>query len=233
MGFCSQVFVETETPPSLFVPVKSERGGYGEMTVWKQRFYRWNFFFLYRLINDIPYLLFAWRLGWREIIVKFYVFAEVYSTLLWLSRPFVLPIMFATSWKITLLATGILTLVYIVAVVFFNAFHLRRKGEMVRWQAIPVYFAMKVALVFVNTVSIYHALYAYTKFFSVRHFRVVDNRQVLDTIRGLQQQRKAQDFGEEAYAEEQSHREPAVMVDSHGSNLRSSAGGAEADFRKI
>lgn len=39
--FCTQVFVPTETPPSLFIPVKSTRGGYGEMTVWKQRFYRW------------------------------------------------------------------------------------------------------------------------------------------------------------------------------------------------
>ena len=30
-----------KTPPSLFIPAKSTRGGYGEMTVWKQRFYRW------------------------------------------------------------------------------------------------------------------------------------------------------------------------------------------------
>jgi hypothetical protein len=57
--FCSQIFVETATLPSLFVPVKSNRSGYGEMTVCKQRFYRWNVFYLYRLRDDINYLLFT------------------------------------------------------------------------------------------------------------------------------------------------------------------------------
>jgi hypothetical protein len=43
---CTQVFVETETPPAIFwVDNNESRGGFGEMTIYKQRFYRWNFFF--------------------------------------------------------------------------------------------------------------------------------------------------------------------------------------------
>jgi cellulose synthase/poly-beta-1,6-N-acetylglucosamine synthase-like glycosyltransferase len=39
---CSHVFVETETPPAVFFAGGAARGGFGEMTVFKQRFFRWN-----------------------------------------------------------------------------------------------------------------------------------------------------------------------------------------------
>jgi hypothetical protein len=196
VDFCSQVFVETETPPTLFLPPSSSRGGYGEMTVWKQRFYRWDFFFLFRILNDIPYLFFAWRLGWREIVTKFFVFGEVYETFLYISRPFMLPIMIAANWEIVLYATFGLLGVYILGFIFFNAFHLRRKGEMIAWKVLPVYFAMKIALMFVDTAAVYHALFQYAKFFSVSHERVIDDANALEVLRVLQSQQK-----EKAYRE--------------------------------
>lgn len=50
--FCSQVFVETETPPNFIQTGSEARGGFGEMTVYKQRFGRWNYFFLFRIWED-------------------------------------------------------------------------------------------------------------------------------------------------------------------------------------
>lgn len=41
---CTAVFVETETPDSIFFSGGGARGGFGEMTIYKQRFFRWNFF---------------------------------------------------------------------------------------------------------------------------------------------------------------------------------------------
>jgi len=41
----TSIFVETETPGALFFSSGGSRGGFGEMTVFKQRFSRWNFFF--------------------------------------------------------------------------------------------------------------------------------------------------------------------------------------------
>ncbi|KAF2825498.1 hypothetical protein CC86DRAFT_295068 [Ophiobolus disseminans] len=173
--FCSQVFVETETPPSLFIPVKSTRGGYGEMTVWKQRFYRWNFFFLYRLRDDLNYLIFAWRLGHYEIITKLFVLCEIVETFIYFSRPFMLPIALWVHPIMAVIMTGALFGVYLLCVLFFNSVHLRYKKEMVAWRVIPVYFAMKLALTLVNTVSVYYSLYAYAKFFANRHPRVTEN----------------------------------------------------------
>lgn len=79
----SEVFVETETPCAIFFAPKDEaRGGFGEMTVWKQRFERWNFFFVNGIYWDMMYIVCSWKLGWWEIGAKIFVFQEVCSLLL-------------------------------------------------------------------------------------------------------------------------------------------------------
>jgi hypothetical protein len=91
---CSQVFVETETPPAVFFSSGGARGGFGEMTVFKQRFKRWNFFFVNGMFYNMAYIFGSWKLGWAEIGAKIFVFQEVYETLLYLVSPFILPISF-------------------------------------------------------------------------------------------------------------------------------------------
>jgi len=88
---CTAVFVETETPSSVFFSSGS-RGGFGEMTIFSQRFYRWNFFFVNGMYYNMAYILFSWKLGFWEIGAKLFVFQEFYETLLYLLAPFVLPI---------------------------------------------------------------------------------------------------------------------------------------------
>lgn len=74
---CSSVFVETHAPPSfLFAPGK-RRGGFGEMTVFKQRFMRWNFFLVNGLRYNVTYLAKSWKLGVYEIGTKLFVLQEV------------------------------------------------------------------------------------------------------------------------------------------------------------
>lgn len=46
-------FVETETPDAIFFSGGGDRGGFGEMTIWKQRFFRWNFFFISGIYYDL------------------------------------------------------------------------------------------------------------------------------------------------------------------------------------
>jgi hypothetical protein len=120
-------------------------------------------------------LLFAWRLGRYELITKLFVLAEVYGTFIFFSRPFMLPIALIVQPKMVGMMSAALMSVYILGIVFFNAVHLRRKKEMVAWRVVPVYFMMKIALTFVNTISVYYSLYAYAGFFSRRHPRVTEN----------------------------------------------------------
>jgi hypothetical protein len=75
--------------------------------------------------------------------------------------------------------------VYILGFIFFNAFHPRRKNEMMAWKIQPVYFGMKMALVFVDTGSVYYPMYEYVKFLIVRHSRVIENYASLNTLKGF------------------------------------------------
>lgn len=90
-----------------------------------------------------------------------------------------LPISLIVQPKLVAIMTGGLMAVYLLGVIFFNAVHLRRKKEMISWKVIPVYFLMKSALTFVNTLSVYYSLYAYAGFFSERHPRVIENYEAL------------------------------------------------------
>jgi hypothetical protein len=74
----SEVLVETETPAAIFwAGGGGSRGGFGEMTVWKQRFERWNFFFVNELYWNMRYIMCSWKLGWWEIGENIFVFKEV------------------------------------------------------------------------------------------------------------------------------------------------------------
>jgi len=89
---CSAIFVETETPSAVLFSSGGARGGFGEMTIFKQRFYRWNFFFVNGMFYNMAYILGSWKLGFWELGAKLFVFQEVYETLLYILAPFVLPI---------------------------------------------------------------------------------------------------------------------------------------------
>ena len=78
------MIVETETPAAIFwVGRGGSRGGFSWMTVLKQRFERWKFFFVNSLYWNTRYILCSWKLGLWDIGSKIFVFQEVsflYST---------------------------------------------------------------------------------------------------------------------------------------------------------
>ena len=133
---CSSVLVETEVPSGLFIGGGS-RGGFGEMTVYKQRFYRWNFFFLFRLWHNLEHILFEWKLGPYSVGSKVYTFQEVsllrpfqglpmanvrqcYETVLYITGPILLPIAYAIKPRFMGMMTGIVMAMYFVIVIYFN-----------------------------------------------------------------------------------------------------------------
>lgn len=145
------------------------------MTIWKQRFYRWNFFFTYRIWHNLCYVLFSWKMGRRELIAKLWVIDEVHSTILYLIFPFIMPIALISHPALAFRVMAIVFGIYSSALVHFNLRHLRPKKEMIAWKVYPVYFVMKYCLQFVNAMSIYHGIWAYGDFFSKRHPRVFED----------------------------------------------------------
>ncbi|KAF1360869.1 glycosyl transferase [Lizonia empirigonia] len=193
---CSQVFVETETPTAVFFSSGGSRGGFGEMTIFKQRFKRWNFFFVNGMYYNMAYIFGSWKLGWWEIGAKIFVFQEVYETLLYLISPFILPISFIVrpSFAGILLAATIG--MYLINTVIFNEVHLRRKNERLGWVLVYVYYLpYKIVLTVVNVASCYWSLYKYARYFAKRHPKVIEDEKAVEVIVRLEETQMAAGSG--------------------------------------
>lgn len=193
---CSQVFVETETPTAVFFSSGGSRGGFGEMTIFSQRFKRWNFFFVNGMYYNMAYILGSWKLGWWEIGAKIFVFQEVYETLLYLLTPFILPISFYVrpSFCGYLLAATIV--MYAINVIIFNEVHLRRKNERVGWVLLYVYYLpYKIVLTFVNVASCYWSLYKYARYFAKRHPKVIEDEKAVEVVIRLEEEQQSPGCG--------------------------------------
>ncbi|KAJ5549715.1 hypothetical protein N7535_002348 [Penicillium sp. DV-2018c] len=188
---CSQVFVETETPASVFLSGSGSRGGFGEMTIFQQRFKRWNFFFVVGMYYDLKYILTSWKLGWWEFGAKLCVFQEVYETLIYLFAPFVLPISFVVRPAFCGMLLGVTIGMYIINVIIFNEIHLRLKRERVDWKVLLFYYTFyKIALTVVNVFSCYWSLYKYARYFAQRHPKVIEDRDAVEVILSLEKDEK-------------------------------------------
>ncbi|KAL8692131.1 MAG: hypothetical protein Q9224_004021 [Gallowayella concinna] len=185
---CTAVFVETETPDSIFFSGGGARGGFGEMTIWKQRFFRWNFFFVSGLYYDLAYILCDWKLGWWELGAKIFVFQEVYETLLYLLAPFVLPISFYVRPTFSAYLYAATLMLYMVNVVIFNYVHLRSRRESVSVLCLLYYLPYKIVLTFVNIASCYYSIYKYAKYFAKRHPKVIEDENAVAVVLRLEEE---------------------------------------------
>ncbi|KAG8414723.1 hypothetical protein J3459_014118 [Metarhizium acridum] len=189
----SSVFVETETPPRLFPAwfsrTKGSRSGYGEMSVIQQRFFRWSFFYLFRIWANTLYLIFSWRLGWRVLITKVYVLGEIYDTLIKLFTPVFLPVAMIAHWRLTLILWFGTILANSLLSFWFNLIHLGllRRGsptnERVSWLAFPAFFLIKFVMAFVTVASVFWTIYQYAVFFARQHLRVTESVPAWKVIR--------------------------------------------------
>ncbi|KAI1878558.1 uncharacterized protein JN550_000740 [Neoarthrinium moseri] len=197
---CSAVFVETETPDAIFFSSGGSRGGFGEMTVFKQRFMRWNFFFVNGIYYNMKYIIKSWRLGWWEFGAKLFVFQEVYETLLYLFTPFVLPISFYVRPDFCgymLLATiGM----YLLNTLIFNEVHLRRRNERISWTVVLVYYMpYKLILTLVNVASCYWSLYKYAKYFAKRHPKIIEDEKAVEVAMRIDEETYIDEKGDRAH----------------------------------
>ncbi|KAJ5058365.1 nucleotide-diphospho-sugar transferase [Bipolaris maydis] len=193
---CSQVFVETETPTAVFFAGGGSRGGFGEMTIFSQRFKRWNFFFVNGMYYNMAYILCDWKLGWWEIGAKIFVFQEVYETLLYLLTPFILPISFYVRPDFCGYLLAATIVMYAINVVIFNEVHLRRKNERVGWVLLYVYYLpYKIVLTFVNVASCYWSLYKYARYFAKRHPKVIEDEKAVEVVIRLEEDQASKQGG--------------------------------------
>ncbi|KAL1616661.1 hypothetical protein SLS54_008228 [Diplodia seriata] len=194
---CSSVFVETETPPALFWTTGSARGGFGEMTVFKQRFVRWNFFFVAGVWYNMKYILFSWKLGWWELGAKCFVFQEVYECLLYLLTPFMLPISLLVRPAFCGYLIAATLGMYFANCVVFNEIHLRLRKERVSWTVLVFYYMpYKFILTLVNVASCYWAMFKYARYFARRHLKIVEDEAAVEIVLRMAERKPSEKGGD-------------------------------------
>ncbi|KAH6653844.1 glycosyl transferase [Truncatella angustata] len=198
---CSSVFVETETPNAVFFSSGGARGGFGEMTIFQQRFMRWNFFFVNGMYYNMKYIIKSWNLGWWEIGAKIFVFQEVYETLLYLFTPFILPISFIVRADFCGYLLAGTVVLYLLNVVIFNEVHLRLRKERISWTVLICYYMpYKLILTLVNVASCYWSLYKYAKYFAKRHPKIIEDARRLRAAYGQHQKLMSRDTNQRRHA---------------------------------
>ncbi|GES65682.1 glycosyl transferase [Aspergillus terreus] len=186
---CSAVFVETTTPSRLIsVHSNAKRGGFGETTVCKQRFLRWNFFVTHSMWYNSSYLFGSWRLGWWELGTKVFVFQELYETALYMLTPFVIPTSIVVEPGFTVLMTMASWGLYLLNAVIFNEVHLRRKGERVDpWVVAVYYMPYKLMIGIMNVVSCYWSIIKYARYFARRHPKLTEDHKAVGMVLRLEE----------------------------------------------
>ena len=187
---CTSVFIETETPNAVFFSSGGARGGFGEMTIFKQRFYRWNFFFVNGMYYNTAYILGSWKLGFWELGAKLFVFQEVYETLLYLFTPFVLPISIIVRPNFFAYLFAGTFVLYFANAIILNELHLRLKKERVGSMCLYLYYMpYKIVLTFINVGSCYYSLYKYARYFARRHPKIVEDEKAVDVVLRMEEEK--------------------------------------------
>ncbi|KAF7585611.1 hypothetical protein BBP40_010480 [Aspergillus hancockii] len=186
---CSAVFVETTTPSALFfIDRDKSRGGFGETTVFKQRFLRWNFFVANGMWYNLVYIFGSWKLGKWELGAKLFVIQEVYETLLYVLTPFILPISLIvrpTFCVALLLASFGL---YLLNAIIFNEIHLRLKDERVALKIVLWYYMpYKIFISFINVASCYWSLFKYARYFAERRPKLTEDHKAVGMVLRLEE----------------------------------------------
>ncbi|PYI04384.1 glycosyl transferase [Aspergillus sclerotiicarbonarius CBS 121057] len=193
---CSSVFVETHAPPSFLFASGRSRGGFGETTVFKQRFMRWNFFIVNGMRYNLAYIFRSWNLGKWEIGTKIFVLQELYETILAIFAPFVLPIALIVRPKFCAVLLMATLALYLANAIIFNEVHLRLKQERVSWKIILLYYMpYKIIIAFINVGSNYWSLYKYAKYFAQRRPKLTEDHQAVGLVLKLEESAQSQAAG--------------------------------------
>ncbi|GAQ12131.1 hypothetical protein ALT_9452 [Aspergillus lentulus] len=186
---CSAVFVETTTPASvLFGEIDEDRGGFGEPTVFKQRFLRWNFFVANGLWYNLSYLFTSWKLGRWEFATKLLVMQEIYETVLYILTPFTLPISFIVRPEFCIALIMATLGLYLLHIIIFNEVHLRLKNERICWKVVLGYYMpYKLLMTLTNVASCYWSLVKYARYFARRHPKLTEDHKAVGMVLKLEE----------------------------------------------
>lgn len=137
---CDRNFINTDVPSSFFT--KSRQGGYGDATLFSQRFGRWYRTRLIQIFYMLYYCLFSWNLPLKICIVqKFFFLWDIFNSLLSFSKIYMFVFYVIYDWKFTLIMFAACLGLGLIGFLMFNYYQLRTGERLPFWIVfvLPVY----------------------------------------------------------------------------------------------
>ena len=137
---CDRNFVDTDVPSTMFT--KSRAGGYGDATLFSQRFGRWYRTRLVQIFYMFYYCLFSWNLPLRVALVqKFFFLWDIFNSFLSFSKIYMSVFYLIYDWKFTLIMLSACTGLGFIGFLVFNYYQLRGNERLPFWVmfVFPIY----------------------------------------------------------------------------------------------
>jgi glycosyltransferase involved in cell wall biosynthesis len=149
---CDRNFVDTDVPSTFFT--KSREGGYGDATLFTQRFGRWYRTRLIQIFYLLYYCVFSWKLPLRIAIVqKLFFLWEIFNSLLSFSKIYMFIFYVIYDWRFTMIMFGASIGLSMIGFLIFNYYQLKKDERLPIWVMFlfPVY-ALYESVVFLMAV---------------------------------------------------------------------------------
>jgi hypothetical protein len=137
---CDRNFVNTDAPATFFT--KSREGGYGDATLFSQRFGRWYRTRLVQIFYMLYYCLFSWNLPLRvSLVQKIFFLWNIFQSLLNFSKIYMFIFYLIYDWKFTMIMFAACIGIGIIGFLIFNYYQLQNGERLPFWVlfVFPIY----------------------------------------------------------------------------------------------
>lgn len=131
---CDRNFVKTDVPSNLFF--KSRQGGYGNATLFSQRFGRWYRTRIIQMFYTCYYMFFVWKQKlpiYKVFLQKMFFLWDIMQTLLNYSRLFMFVFYVLYDWRFTLILWGACLATGMLNFLILNYYQLQKEERLPFW----------------------------------------------------------------------------------------------------
>lgn len=177
---CDRNFVNTDVPSTFFT--KSRQGGYGDATLFSQRFGRWYRTRLIQISYMLYYCVFTWNLPLRICIVqKLFFLWNILNSLLNFSKIYMFIFYVIYDWRFTMIMTGASIGLSMIGFLIFNYHQLKNEERLPIWLMFlfPVYTLYES---FVFCIAILYSIVVNPKVLFNKGEKLSDNKKLKNVI---------------------------------------------------
>lgn len=183
LSVCDRTFIQTDVPKNYFFSSVDRTTGYGDVTLFSQRYSRWYRSKFLQLFYILYYIFFSWKQTFRVAIVqKLFFLIDILRIIFNIAKFLLIIPYFYLNWKLSIIMLSVYLVYSIVLLITFNFWNLQKE------ERLPLYVFLVVPLYkiydgFVLFVSYMSSILIYTPIIVItKKEKLSENKKLNDTI---------------------------------------------------